>query len=57
LRLGVGETEIVHTPLSHLTEGLGLMYLHGLDVLEVPCEATYHLAMWVHLTLFDDPTF
>jgi hypothetical protein len=47
----------VHTPLPHLTEGLGFMYLHGLDVLEIPSKTAHHLPMWVDLTLFENPTF
>jgi hypothetical protein len=51
------DAEIVHAPLSHLFECLGLMYLHSLDVLEVSGETAHHLAVGVHFALFKDPTF
>lgn len=47
----------VDIPLAYLTECLGLMYLHSLDVLEVSGETAYHLALWVDFALFKYPTF
>jgi hypothetical protein len=49
--------KIVHIPLFYLTECLSLVYLQSLDVLEISSETAHDLALWVNLTLFEDPTF
>ncbi len=51
------EPENIYKPFSQLTESLGFVYLHGLDVLKVPCETAHYLPVWVYFTLFDDPAF
>ena len=51
------ERQNIHKPFSKLTESLGFVYLHSLDVLKVPGKTANHLPVWVYFTLFDDPAF
>ena len=53
----VEELENIHKTFSQLTESLGFVYLHSLDMLKVPCKTAYYLSVWIYFTQFDDPVF